>query len=123
MKRIITITALGLTGVALAGVAAWGITAGERAYWQGADERAEYARDLINPEEVAADPVDLHGDAPRCTDLIADAGGVCWGEPLPPCAMEDSDNCYWDAATMGNGIGRSFIVVDDVVTYTDGAGE
>lgn len=24
---------------------------------------------------------DLHGGAPRCTDAIADAGGICWGEP------------------------------------------
>ncbi len=37
--------------------------------------------------------------------------------PLPPCATEDSDNCYWDADTMGNGEGRSFTVRDGVVTY------
>lgn len=29
---------------------------------------------------------------------------------LPPCAEEDSDNCYWDADTMGNGQG------DDIVS-------
>lgn len=29
---------------------------------------------------------------------------------LPPCATEDSEGCYWDADTMGNGLG------EDVVT-------
>lgn len=28
---------------------------------------------------------------------------------LPPCATEDSTNCYWDAAHQGNGLGQSFI--------------
>ncbi len=46
-----------------------------------------------------------------------------WGAPtdthptLPTCATEDSDNCYWDATERGNGKGRSFTVVDGVVTY------
>jgi hypothetical protein len=35
---------------------------------------------------------------------------------LTPCVMEDSDNCYWDAARMGNGTGTSFIRLDGV-TY------
>lgn len=30
---------------------------------------------------------------------------------LKPCASEDSDNCYWDAATRGNGRGTSFVVI------------
>jgi len=47
---------------------------------------------------------------PRCTDAIADAGGICYGEPLPPCPTEDSVGCYWDAQTMGNGTGRSYTV-------------
>lgn len=29
--------------------------------------------------------------------------------PLPPCATEDSVNCYWDAQQRGNGEGRSFV--------------
>lgn len=29
-----------------------------------------------------------------------------------PCASEDSANCYWDAATMGNGVGDSFVTVE-----------
>lgn len=28
---------------------------------------------------------------------------------LPPCATEDSTACYWNAETMGNGRGDSFI--------------
>lgn len=32
---------------------------------------------------------------------------------LPPCPTEDSTNCAWDAATMGNGAGRSFVALGD----------
>lgn len=40
-------------------------------------------------------------------------------DSLPACATEDSDNCYWDAQTMGNGQGRSFYVINGSVTYTN----
>lgn len=30
---------------------------------------------------------------------------------LPPCATEDSAWCKWDASTMGNGTGHSFIAL------------
>lgn len=30
-------------------------------------------------------------------------------EELPPCKTEDSTECFWDAQTMGNGTGQSFI--------------
>ena len=36
---------------------------------------------------------------------------------LSPCATEDSDNCYWDADMQGNGLGRSFTVINGEVTY------
>lgn len=36
---------------------------------------------------------------------------------LPPCATEDSDNCYWQADQAGNEIGASFVVIDGV-TYS-----
>ena len=44
------------------------------------------------------------------------------GESLPPCQTEDSDNCYWDADTMGNGQGHDSIVITElpVPTITDG---
>jgi len=35
---------------------------------------------------------------------------------LEPCPTEDSDNCFWDARHMGNGIGESFYVINGVVT-------
>lgn len=38
--------------------------------------------------------------------------------PLPACATEDAAGpCIWDATTQGNGHGRSFIVIDNEVTY------
>ena len=40
-------------------------------------------------------------------------------DPLPPCAEEDSMNCYWDADTMGNGIGRSFVDINGTAYYAD----
>lgn len=29
-----------------------------------------------------------------------------------PCATEDSQNCTWDAAHRGNGLGSSFVTFD-----------
>lgn len=36
---------------------------------------------------------------------------------LPPCQMEDSQNCYWDAGTSGNGAGHSFIDIAGTAYY------
>lgn len=36
---------------------------------------------------------------------------------LPACETEDSDNCYWDASSRGNGSGNSFVVRYGVVTF------
>lgn len=38
---------------------------------------------------------------------------------LTACATEDSDNCYWDAATHGNGTGTSFISLDGVLYFAE----
>ncbi len=38
---------------------------------------------------------------------------------LTPCAEEDSHNCYWDAATMGNGTGTSFVDIDGVLYFPE----
>lgn len=38
---------------------------------------------------------------------------------LPPCEQEDSENCYWDAARMGNGLGRSFVNIDGTYYYEE----
>lgn len=40
-------------------------------------------------------------------------------DALPACATEDSTNCYWDAETMGNGEGLSFIDVDGETFYEE----
>lgn len=34
-----------------------------------------------------------------------------------PCAMEDSANCYWDAASRGNGEGTSFVDIEGTAYY------
>ena len=34
-----------------------------------------------------------------------------------PCATEDSTTCYWDAASFGDGNGRSFIDVLGTAYY------
>lgn len=39
------------------------------------------------------------------------------GEVLPACPTEDSDGCYWDASTRGNGTGRSWVAIDGEVWY------
>jgi hypothetical protein len=51
-------------------------------------------------------------------------GGASYAElpdhDLPPCEMEDSINCYWDASAMGNGIGNSFIAIGECTEEMDG---
>lgn len=34
-----------------------------------------------------------------------------------PCPFEDSENCLWNAAQRGNGIGQSFLAAGDRVIY------
>lgn len=46
-----------------------------------------------------------------------------WTQGLPPCILEDDLNCYWDASTMGNGIGHDFINIDGILTYPNGQPE
>jgi len=36
---------------------------------------------------------------------------------LPPCVSEDAHNCYWDAQSMRNHVGKSFIDIDGEVLY------
>lgn len=40
--------------------------------------------------------------------------GISSNDPsrFPRCEYEDSENCYWDATTMGNGTGTSFVNVN-----------
>lgn len=62
------------------------------------------------PDEPAPWPADT-------TATIQDDGSII----LPPCEDDDSaaDDCYWDAAVMGNGIGDSFVTVGGVTTYAE----
>ena len=51
--------------------------------------------------------------------FIAVTGTACVTPSIPPCTTEDAQGpCYWDAATMGNGIGQSFVVTaEDEILY------
>ena len=68
----------------------------------------------IGHAQQAPDPATLTG---------YDALVVCLSDDcqdsviLPPCPVEDSNNCFWDARQRGNGKGESFYVIDGVVSY------
>lgn len=36
-----------------------------------------------------------------------------------PCATEDAQNCYWNAAEHGNNTGQSFVDVNGTAYYFD----
>jgi hypothetical protein len=43
--------------------------------------------------------------------FVLGASGLVFTHSLPPCTSDDGANapCYWDAQTMGNGAGHSFV--------------
>lgn len=49
----------------------------------------------------------------------AATGGLSSATALPPCATEDSHDCYWNARVQGNGEGRSFVDIGGVVYFLD----
>lgn len=51
-----------------------------------------------------------HGWTVRSRVVIGPSGWVHVNR-LPACKYEDSVGCYWNAATMGNGDGRSFVTL------------
>jgi len=69
----------------------------------------------------------VHPTTTACTSADNLATAVADGfqsfacHSLPPCRSEDDDRpCWWNAATRGNGIGRTFAHLgDDVVAYLD----
>jgi hypothetical protein len=87
------------------------------------------------PAEVAASIAAYDGKCP-CPYTIKANGKPCAGSSaysrpggeqvlcfesdiaaLQPCQFEDSMDCHWDAATQGNGKGRSFNAVGGQVIY------
>lgn len=49
--------------------------------------------------------------------VLLDNGAVVDTATMPACASEDATDCYWDAASAGNGEGRSFVDVDGTAFY------
>lgn len=49
--------------------------------------------------------------------MLAGGAGMANASELPPCAEEDSTNCYWDSSERGNGEGASFTNIDGVSYY------
>lgn len=43
-----------------------------------------------------------------------------WEQRVRRCPQEDSRHCYWHAPSRGNGIGRSFVVLEGVRRYFRG---
>jgi len=66
------------------------------------------------PPTMAPDPGSAASIPVPTTAGTVEPGG---NRVIPPCAVEDATNCYWDAATMGNGQGRSFINWNGVYYY------
>lgn len=54
------------------------------------------------------------GQPTSCIWAMPTAGGTI---VLKACEQEDSENCFWDATTRGNGQGRSFINIRGHIFY------
>ena len=100
------------------------------------DKRIDFVGGIRGPAELER-LVDAGGFAVAfsmypvsTTDLmrIADAGGICIGEPvdqdlvieLPPCPTEDSEQCIWSADEQGNGSGTDFIRLNGTTYLPEG---
>lgn len=55
--------------------------------------------------------------AERATLTVTMPGHPGIATYYPPCPTEDSVECYWDAATRGNGEGLSYIALADGAVY------
>lgn len=64
------------------------------------------------PRSTGADHCRDHGWTVRKRFVIGPAGVVRFIS-LRPCPTEDSGDCYWNARTMGDGRGDSFIIKGD----------
>lgn len=91
---------------------------------------AALAASIAGCHATAAAPGEPAGErmlAPHCTEAAAGGAGGCTWEAIPPCASDDGDvpageaGCYWDAATMGDGGGQSFVAWADALTAEQAA--
>lgn len=54
---------------------------------------------------------------PKVAALAVLVGAALGVGAMPPCLSEDSTGCYWNARTMGNGEGRSFVAIGELMIY------
>lgn len=73
--------------------------------------------DVVTPEPAPAPPIAPVAPVEPASPEPAAPAPVAPDRVLTACLVEDSDNCYWDARTMGNGTGTSFITLDGVTYY------
>lgn len=63
------------------------------------------------PRSEGAEHCREHGWTVRKRFVLTPSSRVATIRRLKPCEYEDSMNCYWNARSMGNGRGDSFIVI------------
>jgi len=71
---------------------------------------------LVCPPWTSPGVLGADGRANSCLWNMPESGGKI---VLPPCAQEDSLNCYWDASKRGNGLGKSFININGTYFYAE----
>lgn len=69
--------------------------------------------------EPDAEPAGERMLAPHCTEPASGGADGCTWAAIPPCPTDGGDvpageaGCYWDAATMGDGGGHSYVLWAD----------
>lgn len=83
----------------------------------GTQQEVQSAEPVASPEPSSAVPVS--GSSQDVYNRLTgqSVASELSTSTLPPCEHEDSNNCYWNASTMGNGIGRSFTDIMGEVFY------
>lgn len=71
------------------------------------------------PAERPTEPAGERWLAPHCTEPAGGGAAGCAWAAIPPCPDDGGTipageaGCYWDAATMGDGGGRSYVLWAD----------
>lgn len=96
------------------------------AYWQGKQVYiSNWAAEILVATGATTAPVDQHwedqaGWTAPVQKYWGDSTTNTDGVNLPACAYEGQNGCYWDAQTMGNGMGHDYVVdVHGNVTYQE----